>query len=793
MRHSPGWVSTGTKDPTSGGPAVRYFQSQRLELYKAHAAELLEKGHAYRCYRTPERLSRLREEQAAAKSGQGYDRHCRSLSDAERREAEASGASSVIRLKVSLEGATTFTDLLLGDITVSNSDINPDPVLIKSDGFPTYHMGNVVDDHLMEITHIMRAQEWLPSAPLHMIIYRAFGWEPPKLCHLPMVMGKDGQKLSKRHGATNVREFRRLGYLPEALLNYIALVGWSYDDSREFFSREELEKLFSLEKINKAPAVFDYQKLEWFNGNYMRKKTADEMASLIKPVIKEAGFTADSEMLRRIAPLIQERVKLLSEVPDMVRFLFEDPAPPAPEALIPKKADAAKALAALRRADVLLGELSDLGEEAETRFRALADELGMKLGDLLMPVRIAVTDAKVSPPLFGSIAAMGVDRARARMARAISVLAEMREGVEGMAEKSDVRAEPVTMDTLVSLTKRRGFIFPSSEIYGGLASAWDYGPMGVELKKRIQEFWWREMTQLHDNIVGLDAAIMMHPRVWEASGHVENFTDPLIDRKNCKHRFRADQIPEENLKTHTCPDCGATQLTEARKFNLMFTTHMGPVEDEGGVIYLRPETAQGIYVNYKNVLQTGRVKVPFGIAQVGKAFRNEITTKNFIFRTCEFEQMEMQFFIHPSEDARWFEHWKGKRLQFYIDLGIRPGKLRFHQHGPGELAHSPKLAFDIQYEFPFGAEGAGRYPQPPDHDFFEAPHRVRGKGPVVPERGDPWSATSPTSSKPQPARPGPCSSPWRTPTTKRSWKERKGSSCASIPASPPPPSGSSRS
>ncbi len=267
---------------------------------------------------------------------------------------------------------------------------------------------------------------------------------------------------------------------------------------------------------------------------------------------------------------------------------------------------------------------------------------------------------------------------------------------------ADVVAEEVTMDKLVSLCKRRGFIFPSSEIYGGLASAWDYGPMGVELKKRIQEFWWRQMTQLNSNIVGLDAAIMMHPRVWEASGHVENFTDPLIDCKTCKHRFRADQVPEENMKTHKCPDCGSATLTEARKFNLMFTTHMGPVEDDGGLIYLRPETAQGIYVNFKNVLQTGRVKVPFGIAQVGKAFRNEITTKNFIFRTCEFEQMEMQFFVHPSEDMKWFEHWKERRLQYYLDLGVRKSKLRFHQHGPDELAHYAKLAFDIQYEFPFG-------------------------------------------------------------------------------------------
>jgi glycyl-tRNA synthetase len=259
----------------------------------------------------------------------------------------------------------------------------------------------------------------------------------------------------------------------------------------------------------------------------------------------------------------------------------------------------------------------------------------------------------------------------------------------------------VSMDTLVSLCKRRGFIYQSSEIYGGLASAWDYGPMGVELKNRIQSFWWREMTQLHDNIVGLDASILMHPRVWEASGHVENFTDPLVDCKKCKQRFRADQIPEENMASHRCPECGG-ELTDPRQFNLMFKTHIGPVENEGSVVYLRPETAQGIYVNFKNVVQTARMRIPFGIAQVGKAFRNEITTKNFIFRTCEFEQMEMQFFIHPSEDERYFEQWKQERFDFYRRMGIRQSKLRFHQHGADELAHYAKIAFDIQYEFPFG-------------------------------------------------------------------------------------------
>ena len=268
-----------------------------------------------------------------------------------------------------------------------------------------------------------------------------------------------------------------------------------------------------------------------------------------------------------------------------------------------------------------------------------------------------------------------------------------------MAEKTLVM--DVSMEKLVSLCKRRGFIFQSSEIYGGLSSAWDYGPLGVELKNRIQNFWGREMTQLHDNIVGIDAAIMMHPRVWEASGHVESFTDPLVDCKNCKQRFRSDQLPENALNLKRCPECGG-ELTEPRQFNLMFKTHIGPVENDGSIVYLRPETAQGIYVNFRNVLQTSRLKVPFGIAQVGKAFRNEITTKNFIFRTCEFEQMEMQYFIHPSEDEKWFEHWKEDRFEFYKNMGIRAYKMRFRRHGPEELAHYARVAFDIEYEFPFG-------------------------------------------------------------------------------------------
>jgi len=258
----------------------------------------------------------------------------------------------------------------------------------------------------------------------------------------------------------------------------------------------------------------------------------------------------------------------------------------------------------------------------------------------------------------------------------------------------------------VSLAKRRGFVFQSSEIYGGLGSVWDYGPLGVELKKNIKERWWRSMVHEREDIEGLDAAILMHPKVWEASGHVAGFTDPLVDCKHCKNRFRADDPRIRGTPGQPdgqCPACGTKgTLTAPRQFNLMFKTFMGPVEEDAAVIYMRPETAQGIYVNYLNVLQSSRQKVPFGIAQVGKAFRNEITPGNFIFRTREFEQMEMQFFVKPGSDGEWFEFWRGERMKWIQGLGIRPEKLRWHQHGKTELAHYAKDAYDIEYEFPFG-------------------------------------------------------------------------------------------
>ncbi|MBA3918615.1 MAG: glycine--tRNA ligase [Gemmatimonas sp.] len=258
------------------------------------------------------------------------------------------------------------------------------------------------------------------------------------------------------------------------------------------------------------------------------------------------------------------------------------------------------------------------------------------------------------------------------------------------------------MDKLVSLCKRRGFIFQSSEIYGGTGSVWDYGPLGVELKKNIKDRWWHAMVRSRDDIEGLDAAILMHPRTWEASGHVAGFVDPLVDCKTCKGRFRADKLEDARCPQKPSKQPGqheACALTEARQFNLMFKTHMGALEESASIVYLRPETAQGIFVNFLNVQQSMRQKVPFGIAQIGKAFRNEITPGNFIFRTREFEQMEMQFFVEPGTDMEWFETWKALRMQWHLDLGLSADRLRFHQHGANELAHYARAAFDVTFDF----------------------------------------------------------------------------------------------
>jgi glycyl-tRNA synthetase len=274
-----------------------------------------------------------------------------------------------------------------------------------------------------------------------------------------------------------------------------------------------------------------------------------------------------------------------------------------------------------------------------------------------------------------------------------------------MPDRAGTSTDTVTMDKIVALCKRRGFIFPSSEIYGGVGSTYDYGHYGVLLKNNVKGEWWRAMLQERDDIVAIDSAILQHPRVWEASGHLAGFTDPLVDCRACGQRFRADQLDELQCGRKPSKHPGETDecsLTEARDFNLMFETTIGPVKESGAIAYLRPETAQGIFINFKNVLQFSRKKPPFGIAQVGKSFRNEITPGNFIFRTREFEQMEMEYFVPPTDAPRWFEYWLGERERWYTELGIRPDHLRMRAHEADELSHYSSATSDVEYLFPIG-------------------------------------------------------------------------------------------
>ena len=426
--------------PDLGGPYSPYVQSERTELYQKYAKELLDKGYAYYCFCTPERLETVRKEREAAHSSEsGYDRHCRSIPPEEAARRVESGEACTVRLKIPLsEGVepppvTSFYDHIIGNVTWKNEDINPDPVLLKSDGFPTYHLANVVDDHLMGITHILRAQEWLPSVPLHVIMYKAFGWEHPEFCHLPMVMGQDGKKLSKRHGSTGIDEFRRLGCLPEALINYVALVGASYEEGKDLYTLDELVERFSLDKLNKAPAIFDYKKLEWFNGQYIRMKSDAELAALALPFATESGLfggnglapdAAQEKIFSGAMSLVKERTIYLTEIPEKIRYLFSEPPLPPKEEFIPKKADLDTALELLRKAKTITRRIAEApnDEEAEDIIKTFAEKEGLKLGDLMMPLRVAITGARVSPPLFGSLRLLGSERALARTDRAIDHL-----------------------------------------------------------------------------------------------------------------------------------------------------------------------------------------------------------------------------------------------------------------------------------------------------------------------------------------------------------------------------------
>jgi len=418
--------------PVVGGPYGPYIQSERFDIYQKYAKQLVDQGMAYYCYCTPERLEAVRKEQKDSKSSmQGYDRHCRNLTPEERAAKEAEGIKPVIRLKVPTEGKTTFHDVLMGDITRKNKDVSPDPILLKSDGFPTYHLANVIDDHLMGITHILRAQEWIPSGPLHVILYKAFGWEPPVYCHLPMVMGKDGQKLSKRHGSTSVRDFREKGYLPEALLNYVSLVGWSFDGEREFFTKEELEKVFDLNKIIKSPGVFDYKKLDWFNGQYIRQTSDERLKSLILPYLVKAGFVStplsaeEDEKITLLLPSVKVRLKTIGDVVELTRFYFTDPAVSPTEMFIAKKMDLPSSLQALKDDFAIIKEgfaQEKPFSETEEAISNTAKDKGLKVNGVFTPLRVALASSNVTLPMEDMINLLGKEKTYARIERAIEKL-----------------------------------------------------------------------------------------------------------------------------------------------------------------------------------------------------------------------------------------------------------------------------------------------------------------------------------------------------------------------------------
>ena len=416
--------------PDVGGPLGPYRQSERTALYREHALRLLESGHAYRCFCTPERLQQVREEQVARKQAPGYDRFCRDLASAQVQAHLDAGTPHVIRFRMPLEGETPVHDLLRGEMTFQNANLE-DLVLLKSDSYPTYHLANVVDDHLMEISHILRGEEWIPTAPIHLRLYDAFGWDAPQFAHMPLILAPGGGKLSKRHGSTAMEEFRAQGYLPEALMNYLALLGWSLDGATEMFSRDDLLETFTLERVNPSPGTFDYNKLRWFNQQYINHVLSlDDLTLRVMPFLGAAGLIApgpfgtehpDFARVRPAVALLKDRIETLAQAPDlMAYFLQSDLEPYDPALLVPKKMTREQALAALEAVAATLPEVDLDNEEAtEARFRTLADELGLKAGGLFMPVRVAVTGRTQSPGLFETLRVIGAERVRARVADAV--------------------------------------------------------------------------------------------------------------------------------------------------------------------------------------------------------------------------------------------------------------------------------------------------------------------------------------------------------------------------------------
>jgi len=408
--------------PRVGGDFGPYVQSERLPIYHEHLERLLAEGKAYRCYCSPERLQALREEQQARKEPPGYDRLCRNLKAEERAEREASGAPSVVRFAVPLEGSTTFQDVIHGDVTWENRVLD-DFIILKSDGYPTYHLAHLVDDHLMEISHVLRGDEWISSTPRHVLLYQAFGWTPPVFAHLPAILGPDRKKLSKRHGPTGIAAFQEAGYLPEAMLNYLALCGWSSGDDDEVLSLNELVKRFTLDRVNKTGAIFDHAKLDWFNGIYMRSLTPSDLAKRIRPFLGSLAEGVDETYLTQVAALIQDRLRTLSDAPELSEFFLSDELEYDAALLVRPGTTAETTREALVRAEALASQVTPFEYQVlEAAYRELATELGLKTNQLFMSIRVACTGRTATPPLFETMEVLGRDRVVRRLHAAVERL-----------------------------------------------------------------------------------------------------------------------------------------------------------------------------------------------------------------------------------------------------------------------------------------------------------------------------------------------------------------------------------
>jgi len=432
--------------PEVGGPYGPYVQSERVELHQRYAQALLDSGHAYRCFCTAERLDQLRQEQKQRQAHAGYDRHCRDLAPEQVAAQLAAGRPFVVRLKMPLDGTTVVHDLIRGTMAFDNALLE-DTILLKSDGFPTYHLANVVDDHFMAITHVMRGAEWVPSLPIHVVLYNALGWPMPVFAHLPIILSPTGKgKMSKRKivGADGkeypvmVREFRQAGYLPEAMINILARTGWAYDDHTELFTRAELVEKFSVEKVTSAPGAFSYDKLLWMNGHYIRELAPADLAARCLPFLQKAGLVSarvsaqERALLEQIVPLLHERLHLLRDIVDQAGYFFTPEVEyPDPTLLLGKNMDAPATRRALQEARQLLAALPEWdAAQMEPPLRALAAEHGWKAGQVFMPIRAAVTGRTVSPGLFETLHVLGRDKSLARMDKALAALERLQETKE---------------------------------------------------------------------------------------------------------------------------------------------------------------------------------------------------------------------------------------------------------------------------------------------------------------------------------------------------------------------------